>query len=74
MKRKILIVDSELSIRMMLENFLSDEYEVTTVANCYEAISWIQQGNRAHLLLVDLNKSMTNGYDFEKCIKKQNGM
>ena len=74
MKRKILIVDSELSIRMMLVNFLSDDYEVTAVENCYEAISRIQQGNCVDLLLVDLNMSMTNDYDFEKCIKKQNGM
>lgn len=74
MKRKILIVDSELSIRIMLENFLSDDYEVITVENGYEAINWLQHGNRADLLLVDTDMSMINGYEFEQSIKKQKGM
>ncbi len=74
MKRKILIVDSELSIRMMLENFLSDDYDVTTVENGFEAISWLQHGNRADLLLVDTDMSMINGYEFKQSIKKQKGM
>src|SRR5947208_16366057 len=74
MKRKILIVNSELSIRMKLENFLSDEYEVTAVENGYEAINWLQNGNHADLLLVDTDMSMINGYEFEQSIKKQKGM
>lgn len=30
MKNKVLIIDDELSIRMLLENFLSKEYDVVT--------------------------------------------
>ncbi len=74
MKRKILVVESELSIRMMLEHFLSDEYDVIAVENGYEALSWIQHGNHANLLLVDTDMTMINAREFEHSIKKQKGM
>lgn len=42
MKPRILVIDDEESIRFTLEAFLSDEgYEVTTAANYYEAMSFI---------------------------------
>ncbi len=74
MKRKILIVDSEFSIRIMLENFLSDDYDVTAVENGFEALSWLQDGNHADLLLVDTDMTMINGYEFKQSVKKQKGM
>ena len=74
MKRKILVVDDELSIRMLLDNFLSDDYEVITKENGYEAMTWLQDGNQADLLLVDINMPMLNGYEFTESVRKFKGM
>lgn len=74
MKRKIVVVESDLSIRMMLTHFLSDEYDVIAVENGYEAISWIQHGNHADLVLADTDMMMINSYEFQQSIKKLKGM
>ena len=74
MKKKILVVDDELSIRMLLENFLSDEYEVVSKENGYEAMTWLQDNNNVDLLLVDIDMPMLNGYEFTESIRKQIGM
>lgn len=74
MKKKILVVDDELSIRMLLENFLSDEYEVVSKENGYEAMTWLQNNNNVDLLLVDIDMPMLNGYEFTESIRKQQGM
>jgi DNA-binding response OmpR family regulator len=74
MKRTILVIDDELSIRMLLENFLSDEYNVVSHVNGSEALTWLKEGNQADLLLVDLDMPLLNGYDFTENIRKINGM
>lgn len=74
MKKQILVVDDELSIRMLLENFLSDEYQVVTKDNGYEAMTWFKEGNRADLVLVDIDMPMVNGYELTENIRKQPGM
>ncbi len=74
MKKQILVVDDELSIRMLLENFLSDEYDVVTKDNGYEAMTWLQEGNTADLILVDIDMPMVNGYELTENIRKQSGM
>lgn len=74
MKKRILVVDDELSIRMLLDNFLSEDYTVITKDNGYEALSWIKDGNSADLILVDIDMPMINGYELTKSIRKQSGM
>ncbi|MEP7263102.1 MAG: response regulator transcription factor [Bacteroidota bacterium] len=74
MKRTLLVVDDELSIRMLLENFLSDEFHVITRENGYEALTWLKEGNHADLLLVDIDMPMLNGYEFTESIRKIKGM
>lgn len=72
--RTILVVDDELSIRMLLENFLSEEFNVVTHENGYEALKWLKEGNNADLLLVDIDMPMLNGYEFTESIRSINGM
>jgi DNA-binding response OmpR family regulator len=74
MKKRILVVDDELSIRMLLDNFLSEDYTVITKDNGYEAMSWIKEGNTADLILVDIEMPMINGYELTESIRKQPGM
>ena len=74
MKNKLLVVDDELSIRMLLDNFLSDDYDVISKENGYEAMAWLQEGNMAELLLVDIEMPMVNGYEFTESVRKLKGM
>ena len=63
MKKRILVVDDELSIRMLLDNFLSDDYTVFTKDNGYEAMSWFKEGNTADLILVDIVMNSLRAYE-----------
>ena len=74
MRQKILIVEDELSTRMLLENSLGDNFEVITKENGFEAMNWIQYGNHPDLLLIDINMPMLNGYELIESIRKFKGM
>lgn len=74
MKKTILVVDDELSIRMLLENFLGDDYEVITKENGAEAMEWLDEGNTPSMMLVDIDMPKLNGYELTETIRKNNGM
>ncbi len=69
MKKKILVIDDELSIRMLLENFLSKIYEVITKNDGMEGVQWLEQGNIPDLIVADIQMPNMNGYDFIKNIR-----
>jgi DNA-binding NtrC family response regulator len=43
--KKILAIDDEKSIRFIIENTFSKDFEVTTMSNGKEALYWMQSGN-----------------------------
>lgn len=63
MKKKILVVDDEISICMLLQNFLSQDYEVETIYNALEALEWLD-GNIPDLIISDIQMSEMDGYEF----------
>ena len=63
MKKKILIVDDEASICLMLENFLSQEYEVVTINSAFEALLWLED-NIPDLIVSDIQMPHMDGYEF----------
>ncbi|GAB1417567.1 response regulator [Bacteroidales bacterium] len=69
MKKKILVIDDELSIRMLLDNFLSKTYEVITKSDGMEGIDWLEKGNMPDLIVADIQMPNMNGYDFIKNIR-----
>lgn len=69
MKKKILVIDDELSIRMLLENFLSKIYEVITKNDGMEGVQWLEQGNIPDLIVADIQMPNMNGNDFIKNIR-----
>lgn len=69
MKRKILVVDDELSIRLLLENFLGKTYEVTTKSDGMEAMKWLQDGNMADLIVADIQMPNVDGIQFIQQIR-----
>ncbi|PKP35280.1 MAG: two-component system response regulator [Bacteroidetes bacterium HGW-Bacteroidetes-17] len=69
MKKKILIIDDELSIRMLLENFLKKEYNVVTKNDGMEGLTWLEEGNIPDLIVADIQMPNLDGYDFIKNLR-----
>jgi DNA-binding response OmpR family regulator len=63
MKKKILIVDDEPSICLLLENFLSQDYEVITINEGQQALEWME-GNLPDLIISDIQMNNMDGYQF----------
>ncbi|MCF8304035.1 MAG: response regulator [Bacteroidales bacterium] len=69
MKKHILVIDDEKSIRMLLENFLSKNYKVTSKTDGMDALNWMQEGNLPDLIVADIKMPNIDGYDFIKNIR-----
>lgn len=72
MKRRILLVDDELAIRLTLRAILEmNGFEVETASNGGEAIAKLQQGGPYHMVITDLKmESETAGYDVMHAAKQ----
>lgn len=69
MKKKILVIDDELSIRLLLENYLGKTYEVTTKSDGLEAMKWLQGGNLPDLIVADIQMPNLDGIQFIQQIR-----
>ncbi len=69
MKKKILVIDDELSIRMLLENFLNKTYNVVTKNDGMEGLSWLEEGNIPDLIVADIQMPNLDGYEFVKNVR-----
>ena len=63
MKKKILAVDDELSICLLLENFLSRNHDVVTINDGIEALKWLDD-NIPDLIISDIHMPNMDGFDF----------
>lgn len=63
MKKKILVVDDETSICLLLDNFLSFDYDVITISNGEEALVWLE-GNLPDLIISDIQMTNMDGFEF----------
>lgn len=63
MKKKILIVDDEVSICLLLENFLSKNYDVVSMNNGLDALLWLDN-TIPDLIISDIQMANMDGYDF----------
>jgi DNA-binding response OmpR family regulator len=61
MTKKILVVDDELNIGLLLENFLSQDYEVKYINNVDEALEWLET-NLPDLIICDIQMPGLDGY------------
>jgi DNA-binding response OmpR family regulator len=64
MKRTILVIDDEQSIRMLLENFLGKDFEVVTKNDGLEGIKYLEEGNLPDLIVADIQMPNMDGYEF----------
>nr|WP_315172279.1 response regulator [uncultured Flavobacterium sp.] len=63
MKKKILVVDDEISICLLLQNFLSQDYEVITIHDAVEALQWLDE-SLPDLIISDIQMTNMDGYEF----------
>jgi DNA-binding response OmpR family regulator len=65
MRKKILILDDEVIIRLLLENFLSKNYDVVSIDTALDALLWLEN-NIPDLIISDIQMPNMNGYEFLK--------
>lgn len=61
MKKKILVIDDELTMTTLLEFFLSNKYEVKAVNSGLEAETWLEN-NLPDLIISDIQMSDMDGF------------
>lgn len=64
MKEQILIIEDHKSLRILLDNFLNKNYNVKTVTNGYEALSYLDNGILPDAIVLDINMPKLGGIDF----------
>ena len=69
-KDKILIIDDDSSIRILLEIIFKKQYEVISVENGFDALLWMENNTIPDLIIVDINMPRINGYQFISNLKK----
>jgi DNA-binding response OmpR family regulator len=60
MKKKILVIDDDATIRFLLQNLLHD-YEVIAKEDGYDALEWLNDGNIPDLVILDMEMPNING-------------
>lgn len=70
MKSKILVVDDESSICMLLDNFLSKKYEIFCQHDGLEALVWLE-GNLPDLIICDIQMPKMDGYVFLEKLRQR---
>jgi CheY-like chemotaxis protein len=68
LKHTILVIDDELSIRLLLENFLSEDYNVVCKSDGLEALEWLE-GNLPDLIICDIQMPNMDGYEYLKKVR-----
>jgi len=70
MKKKVLVIDDELTMRTLLEFFLGSRYEVAVVGSAIEALSWLGN-NLPDLIISDIQMEGIDGFEFLKTVRKR---
>ena len=70
MKKKILVVDDEKSICLLLNNFLGEDYDVITITNGEDALAWLE-ANLPDLIISDIQMGSMDGFEFLKKVRQR---
>jgi CheY-like chemotaxis protein len=70
MKKTILVVDDEQNIRILLENFLSQDYDITSKNDGLEALEWLEV-NLPDLIICDIQMPNMDGYQLLEKIRQR---
>lgn len=69
MKKTLLVVDDEPSIRLILEHYFSQDFQVVLKSNGLEAMHWLEQGNSPDAIVADYDMPVMDGPDFIRQIR-----
>ena len=69
MKKTVLVIDDEMSIRMLLENYLSKTYTVITRNDGQEGLKYLEEGNLPELIVADIQMPNLDGYEFLRNVR-----
>lgn len=69
-RNKILVIEDHDSIRMLLSNFLSKDFDVVTKSDGFEGLAWLSSGNIPDFILLDYDMPRINGLEFLKNIRR----
>ncbi len=70
MKKKILVVDDELTMRTLLELFLGKQYDVVAVESAKYALAWLEF-NWPDLIVSDIQMNPMDGFEFIKRVRSR---
>lgn len=68
MKKKILVVDDELTSCLILENFLASQYDVYAASSGFEALNWLKE-HLPDLIISDIRMDGMDGFELLKEIR-----
>ncbi|MDR1672845.1 MAG: response regulator transcription factor [Bacteroidales bacterium] len=63
-KKKILVIDDEISIRFIVEHTFKEEFDVICLADGQEALDYLEAGNFPDMIICDLMMPKLNGFEF----------
>jgi DNA-binding response OmpR family regulator len=69
MKKNILIIDDELSIRMLLENYLGKAYQIVTKTDGLDGMKYLEDGNIPDLIVADIQMPNLDGYEMLRQVR-----
>ncbi|MEI6682005.1 MAG: response regulator [Bacteroidota bacterium] len=69
-RHEILIIDDEQTIRLLLENFLSKNYDVVAKKDGEEALEWLE-GHLPDLIICDIQMKPMDGYTFVEKVRQR---
>jgi len=69
-RNKILVIEDHDSIRMLLSNFLSKDFDVVTKSDGFEGLAWLSSGNIPDFILLDYDMPRINGLQFLENIRR----
>jgi two-component system, chemotaxis family, chemotaxis protein CheY len=70
MKKNILIIEDDNSVRFLLDMYLRKHYSVTAKRDGYDALMWMNSGNIPDLILADIEMPKCNGYELIRNVRK----
>ncbi len=62
--KKILLIEDDAPLSWLLGKILQSRYEVTTTRHDMDAWSWLSEGNRADIIIYDLNSPTADKLEF----------
>ncbi len=74
MKKTLLVVDDEIGIRLLLEHFLGEDYNVVTKEDGKKAFDWISIGNYPDLILADIEMPEIDGFELLNKLRTNEAM